>query len=100
MLWMEDIEQEGQEGNIQQEADQLGTVEEIDGVELYLSSLVGLTTPYSMNIRGHINKKAVKNHKIFFRYSLIYLLPFVYIILLPFTIYCVSILCNTNSLIQ
>ena len=31
---MEDIEQEGQDGNIQQEAVQLGTVEEIDGVEL------------------------------------------------------------------
>ena len=32
---------------------------EIDGVELSLSSMVGLTTPYSMKIRGHINKKAV-----------------------------------------
>ena len=63
--------------------------------------------------------KTVENHRIFSRYSLIYFLPFVYIIL-PFTLYfpsfytlfCfifvpffyiyigVSILCNTHSLIQ
>ena len=29
----------------------------------------------------------IENHRIFSRYSLVYLLPFVYIILLPFTLY-------------
>ena len=34
----------------------------------------------------------VENHRIFSRYSLIYLLPFLYIILLPFTLYFVFFL--------
>ena len=38
------------------------------------------------------NLTIVENHRIFCRYSLIYLQPFVYIILLPFTLYFVFFL--------
>ena len=37
---------------------------------------------------------AFENHRIFSRYSLVYLLPFVYIIFLPFTLYFVSFFCT------
>ena len=39
--------------------DQLGTVGELDDMELSISSLVRLTTSYSKKIRGHVNDKAI-----------------------------------------
>ena len=36
------------------------------------------------------NYESVENQRIFPRYSLVYLLPFLYIIILPFTLYLVS----------
>ena len=56
---MEDTKQEGLEEDMQHGADQTNTRERLDTVELSLSSLVGLTIPYLMKIRGHVNKKAV-----------------------------------------
>ena len=52
---------------------------------IFITSLVHMT--YMLQLQG-----SVENHRIFSRYSLIYLLPFVYIILLPFTLYFVSFL--------
>ena len=37
----------------------MGTIVGWGVVELYLSSLVGSTTPYSMKIRAHVNNRAV-----------------------------------------
>ena len=39
-----------------------------------------------------IYMRSVENQRIFPRYSLVYLLPFLYVILLPFTLYFVSFL--------
>ena len=39
-----------------------------------------------------VTNEDVENHRIFSRYSLVYLLPFVFVILFPFTLYFVSFL--------
>ena len=56
---MEDTDQEDLGKDMPQGVDQIKTGGKMDVVELSLSSLVGLTTPYSKKIRGRVNNKAI-----------------------------------------